>query len=134
MSSSEGPAARARSPRASSSGLGRGRGKTNEFVGPGVRPAGGQKSPLRSDARTDAARVSFAETPPQARLPASAGESWQSQSSPSFEVQLSALSTKVAALEEAKDKVDALQASLKEVEKRSNFLQKANEVRSFSFF
>jgi hypothetical protein len=89
---------------------------------------------LRSDARTDAARVSFAETPPQARLPASAGESWQSQSSPSFEVQLSALSTKVAALEEAKDKVDALQASLKEVEKRADFLQKANEVRSFSFF
>jgi len=38
------------------------------------------------------------------------------------------LSTKVAALEESKDKVENLQSALKEVEKRANFLQKANEV------
>lgn len=129
MSQSDGPSSRPKSPR-STSGLGRGRGKTGEGR-PGVRPAP-QRSLVRSDSRSESTRgiASGSPAPPassQQPPPPPAENASPSQLS-LLEVQLSLLSNKVTALEEAKDKVEFLQSTLKEVEKRANFLQKANEV------
>jgi len=141
MSNSEGPTSRPRSPR---SGLGRGRGKASEGR-PGVRPAPPRLG--RSDSPNDLPRgiAPGTPTPPPPAAPAApppppapsptpppAAPPPAENASPSqlslLEVQISLLSTKVAALEESKDKVENLQSALKEVEKRANFLQKANEV------
>jgi len=129
MSQSEGPSSRPKSPR-STSGLGRGRGKTGEGR-PGVRPAP-QRSPGRSDPRSESTRGVASGSPApsassQQQPPPPAENASPSQLS-LLEVQLSLLTTKVTALEEAKDKVEFLQSTLQEVEKRANFLQKANEV------